>query len=176
MMVVAMMLPASLPAVRAVSLESMWHRRYRAGGLFAASYLAVWTAFGAIALAAWAAITGERSTPGPDASAVALLIGAVWQLTRWQRRCLKACHRRRPVGARGTSADRACLRYGSFHAAACVGACWPLMLAMVPAHSLGLMASLGALTTWQRRARRPRRGGCAVALGTLAVVAAVVGA
>src|SRR5918912_460857 len=50
----------------------------RAGGLFAASYLAVWTAFGAIALAAWAAITGERSTPGPDASAVALLIGAVW--------------------------------------------------------------------------------------------------
>ena len=72
-----------------------------------------------------------------------------------------------PLGARGRPADRACLRYGLFHARQCAGACWPLMLAMVPGHGVALMAALTALTSWQRLARRPNRTLCAGALVAL---------
>src|SRR5436190_17299982 len=52
LMVVAMMLPATIGVLRAVSFDSMWDRRYRSPALFGLAYLAVWIAFGAVALGA----------------------------------------------------------------------------------------------------------------------------
>lgn len=165
LMVVAMMLPATLPIVRAISLDGLWSRRYRAPAIFLAVYVAVWSLFGAVALGAWA-FASDRGGEGhaPLVIAAILVGGAGWQLTSRHRRCLKRCHRRRPIGVRGVAADRACAGYGAYHARQCVGTCWPLMLAMAPAHLPLLIVGLAALSTWQRVVVRPRRD---VAVGVL---------
>lgn len=170
LMVVAMMVPATIPVLRAISFNSLWDRRYRSPALFLAAYLAVWVALGALALGGWqlaAALGAGHALHGAAATGALLLVAANWQLAPAHRRCLKRCHRTLPLGARGRAADRACLRYGLYHARWCTGACWPLMLAMLPGHGLALMAALTALTTWQRLARRPRRSACAGALVAL---------
>ena len=177
-MVVAMMVPATIPVLRAVSFDSMWDRRYRSPALFALAYLAAWVAFGAVAVGAWqlAGLLGAgHAVHGAAATGALLLVAANWQLSPRHRRCLKRCHRTLPLGARGRAADRACLRYGSYHARQCIGACWPLMLAMVPGHGLALMVALTALSSWQRLARRPRRSWCAGALVAVMAVVMVAG-
>jgi predicted metal-binding membrane protein len=163
-MVVAMMLPATIPVVRAISFGSMWDRRYRSPALFLVAFVAVWVAFGAIALTSWqlAALLGVgHAIHGAIATGAILLVAANWQLAPQQRRFLKRCHRALALGARGRTADRAC-----------AGACWPLMLAMVPGHGVALMAALTGISTWQRVARRPQRMHAACAL--IAVAAAVM--
>jgi len=176
LMVVAMMLPATIGVLRAISFDSMWGRRYRSPSLFLAAYLAAWAALGTVALAAWQLAGMLGAAPhGAASTGAILLVAASWQLSPTHRRCLKRCHRALPLGARGRAADRACLRYGLFHARWCAGACWPLMLAMVPGHGLALMVALTALSTWQRLARRPRRSLCAGALVALATGVVLAG-
>lgn len=174
LMVVAMMLPATIPALRAVSFDSMWDRRYRAPALFLVAYVAVWVAIGAAAIGAWhvAALLGAgHAIHGAAATAAMLVVGANWQLSPRHRRCLKRGHRALPLRARGRSADRASLRYGLYHGRQCAGACWPLMLAMVPGHAIVLMVALTAFSSWQRLARHPQRS---VSAGALLALAAVV--
>lgn len=169
-MVVAMMLPATLPIARAISFQSPWDRRYRAPAVFLATYVAIWVAFGFVALAAWS-LSG---TAGDPASAALLAVGAAWLLTDRHRLFLRHCHRMLPIRARGWNADRSCLRFGAYHARQCVGTCWPLMLAMVPSHRPALMVAVAGLSTWERVARVPRRRALASALAALAVLAFVV--
>ena len=174
LMVVAMMVPATIPLLRAISFESMWHRRYRSPTLFLAAYLSVWLAVGVAALALWqlsALAGGGHALHGAVLTGAILVVAANWQLAPTHRRCLKRSHRTLPLGSRGRAADRACLRYGAYHGRQCIGACWPLMLAMVPGHSLALMVALTAFSTWQRLDRRPSRP---VSAGALLVLAAVV--
>lgn len=176
-MVVAMMLPATLPITRAVSFGSMWHRRYRAPATFVTTYVAIWAAFGAVALAFWSIVSFDHAIDSATAAGAVLLVGAGWQLTAQHNRFLKRCHRRLPLGVRGFAADGSCMRYGAYHAWQCVGACWPLMLAMVPGHYLPMsMLAGGALSTWERLASRPRRRACAAVLAGLAALTALVGA
>jgi predicted metal-binding membrane protein len=178
LMAVATMVPATIPVLRAVSFDSMWQRRHRSAALFLVAYLAVWMAVGAVALGALevARLLGAgHILHGAAATGAMLFVAANWQLSPRHRRCLKRCHRSLPLGARGRAADRACLRYGAYHARQCAGACWPLMLAMVPGHGLALMAALTALSSWQRLARRPRRELCAAALIVLAAVVMAAG-
>lgn len=170
LMVVAMMVPATIPVVRTISLESMRHRRYRAPLAFLAAYVAVWVVVGTGAIGAWelaAALGAGHAIHGAVATGALLLVAANWQLAPQHRRYLKRCHRTRPLGARGLAADRACLRYGLYHGRQCAGACWPLMLAMIPGHGIALMVALTGLSSWQRLARRPRREWCAGALVAL---------
>lgn len=166
-MAAAMMVPATLPTLRAVGLESLWTRRVRAPALFLAAFLAVWAAFGAAALAAWAMLGG-----GEDGTAAAALLfaAAAWELTAYKRRRLKRCHRMLPLAPRGRAGDRSCLRFGAYHAWASIGSCGPLMLPMVALHSVALMAALAAVGTWQRLARVPRLKACAALLAVLAEV------
>ena len=178
LMVLAMMVPATIPVLRRISFDSMWHRRYRSPLLFLAAFIAVWTAFGAAALVASGLVTllgAGHVIHGAAATGAILLVAANWQLAPQHRRCLKRCHRTLPLGARGRPADRACLRYGLYHGRQCAGACWPLMLAMVPGHGVALMAALTALTSWQRLARRPSRSLCAGALVALMGVVMLAG-
>jgi len=79
-MMAAMMLPGAVPAVV---------RRTRAGGLaaavFAANYLAVWAAAGAVVYLLY--------RPHGNVAAGALLIGAgLYELTAFKRRCRERCH------------------------------------------------------------------------------------
>jgi predicted metal-binding membrane protein len=170
LMTVATMVPATLPMVREISLQSLWTRRYRSAATFLVGYLAVWGVFGAAALGIW-------GVAGPFAPAATLVIGAIllaaaaWGLTATKRRCLKRCHRYLPLPPRGRAADRACLRFGLYHGSQCLGVCWPLMLVMIPGHSLVLMLGVTALVTWERLARLPRlRAGALV----LAIAGAMV--
>jgi predicted metal-binding membrane protein len=165
LMAVAMMLPAALPLLREISLQSLWRRRYRSSALFLAGYLALWTVFGAAALAAWHAVeVVAPSTPAALVTGALFIVAAAWGVTATKRRCLKRCHRYLPLPPRGRAADAACLHFGLYNGRQCVAVCWPLMLATVPSHSLAPMLGATALLTWERLARLPRLHVCAFAL------------
>ena len=66
------------------------------------------------------------------------------------------------------------MRYGWFHARACVGSCAPIMIAMfVGAHDFHLMVPLAAITTVERYQRRPTMAASAAAIMTVATLTLV---
>ena len=182
-MIVAMMLPSSVPLV--VTFGALVGRRRRPGVLVAlllAGYLLVWGAFG---LAAWLADLGVHAAVDalPWLAAhpqliigTTLLAAGLWQFSPLRDRCLEEC--RSPLGFvlnrwQGTSERREAIAMGVAHGAFCVGCCWSLMLVMfgVGLGSLSAMLALGGLTAveknlpWGRRLTRP--------LGVALVLAAV---
>jgi predicted metal-binding membrane protein len=183
LMIVAMMLPSSVPLV--VTFRALVGRRRRPGvlvGLLLAGYLIVWGSFG---LAAWVGDRGIHAAveawpwlaEHPQLIIGATLLAAgLWQFSPLRDRCLDEC--RSPLGFvinrwRGTSERFEALSMGVAHGAFCVGCCWSLMLVMfgVGLGSLTAMLALGGLTAieknlpWGRRLTRP--------LGVLLVLAAV---
>jgi predicted metal-binding membrane protein len=138
-MTVGMMVPVTLPAVRHVGLNSLRSRRWRAMTVYVAVYVAVWIVFGIVAL------TGEwtaREIAGLDGRillALALIMAAIWQLTRIKRRAIFACRRTVPLPPVGRRADAGCARFALLQGWRCVVSCWALMLVM-------LMAGHAALT------------------------------
>jgi predicted metal-binding membrane protein len=141
LMATAMMLPTALPAARSISLNGKWKRRHRGPALFAAGYLAVWVAVGALLLfAVW--LIGPKAT-GPLAISGALAVAAAWEATRWKRLCLRACHRLRSLPPDGWRADRASVCEGIRNGVWCTGSCGPMMVAMALApHAVGLSLML----------------------------------
>ena len=183
LMIVAMMLPSSVPLV--VTFGALVARRRRPDVLVAlllVGYLLVGGAFG---LGAWLADRGVHAAVDALpwlAAHPQLIIGStllaagLWQFSPLRDRCLDAC--RSPLGFvlnrwRGTSERREAIAMGIAHGAFCVGCCWSLMLVMfgVGLGSLSAMLVLGGLTAieknlpWGRRLTRP--------LGVALVVAAV---
>ena len=183
LMIVAMMLPSSVPLV--VTFAALVRRRRHPGRLVALlllGYLLVWGAFG---LAAWIADRGihavVEATPWlaehPQVIiAATLAVAGLWQFSPLRDRCLDEC--RSPLGFivnrwRGVAERSESLRMGIAHGAFCVGCCWSLMLVMfgVGLASASAMLVLGALTAieknlpWGRRLTKP--------LGVLLVLAAV---
>lgn len=173
LMIVAMMLPSSVPLV--VTFGALVRRRRRPNvlvGLLLLGYLLVWGAFG---LGAWLADRGVHAAvdalPWLAAHpqlimATTLLVAGLWQFSPLRDRCLDAC--RSPLGFvvnrwRGTSERREAMAMGIAHGAFCVGCCWSLMLVMfgVGLGSVGAMLALGGLTAieknlpWGRRLTRP---------------------
>lgn len=186
LMIVAMMLPSSVPLV--VTFGVLVGRRRRPDVLVAlllVGYLLVWAAFG---LGAWLADRGIHAAVDavPWLAAhpqliigTTLLVAGLWQFSPLRDRCLDAC--RSPLGFvlnrwRGTSERREALAMGIAHGAFCVGCCWSLMLVMfgVGLGSLSGMLVLGGLTAieknlpWGRRLTRP--------LGVALVLAAIYAA
>ena len=183
LMIVAMMLPSSVPLV--LIFSGVVGRRPRPGmlvGLLLAGYLVTWTGFG---VAAWVLDRGIHAAV--DASpwlaehpqliiATTLFVAGLWQFSPLRDRCLDEC--RSPFGFivnrwRGTAIRRESFLMGVAHAAFCIGCCWSLMLVMfgVGLGSLTAMLALGAITAveknlaWGRRLTRP--------IGLLLVLAAV---
>jgi len=174
LMVVAMMLPTILPAARLIAMTGTWKRRQRGPALFALGYLAVWVVVGVLAT-----VTLRHTAPtlhGRWPLAAALVVAAVWELTVWKPRFLRACHRHPPVPPTGWKADRACVQRGMRNAVSCLGACWAVMTPMLVAdhiHALWLMAPLTAAIVYQKvgtasRVVRP------VAIGLAAAAVVVV--
>ena len=181
LMSVAMMVPVVLPAVRHVAANSLRWRRQRAIAEFLAAYLAVWIAFGAVALSAVSLASGFLI--GTPAVVAALVIAAAWQLLPFQRRFVRACHRTVALPPRGWRAAAGCLRFGWRQGRACVGICWPLMLvmALVIHESLLWMAALAFIVAARRllpradRLSRPLAGALGAAALALAVLSPPVG-
>jgi len=177
LMVVAMMVPATLPAVRHVGLNSMRYRRRRAMAFYVAAYVALWAAFGLVALELGDLLTGTVGVSSRVLLALAVAVAAGWQLTRAKRRALLACGRAVPLYPTGWRADVSCARFGCLQARRCVVSCWAIMLVMVAATTATLvwMAALTAfiaaedLTRSGRHARRPTAAGLALVALVVAV-------
>jgi predicted metal-binding membrane protein len=183
LMIVAMMLPSSIPLV--LTFGALVGRRRRPRLLVAlllTGYLVTWAAFG---LGAWVLDRGIHvavdalpwlATHQQVILGSTLLAAGLWQFSPLRDRCLDEC--RTPLGFvvarwRGTSERREAFAMGIAHGAFCVGCCWSLMLVMfgVGLGSVTAMLVLGAVTAaeknlpWGRRISRP--------LGVLLVLAAV---
>ena len=138
LMMVAMMLPSAAPTIllhasidRAAPPQRLWHIAAAALG-----YVAMWTAFSALAAVAQAALVDAglvgamRLSLGDPTIAAALLVAAgLYQLSAAKAACLDQCRspvqfvmRYRSPGARGA------VRLGLAHGLYCLGCCWALML------------------------------------------------
>ena len=173
LMIVAMMLPSSVPLV--LVFAGVVGRRPRPGilvGLLLVGYLAIWSVFGA---GAWLLDRGIHAlvdawpwlaTHSQLILATTLIIAGLWQFSPIRDRCLEEC--RSPFGFvvnrwRGTSLRKESFAMGVAHGAFCVGCCWSLMLVMfgVGLGSVPAMLGLGAITAveknlpWGRRLTRP---------------------
>jgi predicted metal-binding membrane protein len=172
-MVAAMMLPGALPAARELALGGRWSRRQRTTALFLGGYVGVWAAFGTVAHVV-AGLAGRGLGIGSAVVLPGLLAAAaLWQLSPWKWRAVRACHLLRPLPPRGVRADAACagaaLRYGRW----CVVSCWPVMAAMAASPSPWLMVLLTVLVTAEKLAAQSSRlagPGAAVLAGAAAVL------
>lgn len=149
LMATAMMLPTTVPVARSIALNGKWNRRQRGQLLFAAGYLAVWSVVGLVVLTVGWLVT-PATTASPAVAGV-LAVAAGWEVTRWKRRCLRACHRMRSIPPNGRAADTACVREGLRNGAWCAGACGPMMTAMALApHAWWLMLTLSGVVAAEK--------------------------
>jgi predicted metal-binding membrane protein len=177
LMSIAMMTPATLPAVRHVGFNSVRRRRQWAMALYVGAYSTVWLAFGLVALAA---AQLARTTLGLEDTvllALALGVAAGWQLTRWKRRAIYACRRTVPLPPRWPRAELGCMRFALRQGLRGVESCWALMavMAVVGHSSIVLMVALTALVVVEeqtfvgRRLLSPSAAAFALAAGVVLV-------
>jgi predicted metal-binding membrane protein len=187
LMIVAMMLPTSLPLVALFhSFVRERANRLRLTALLVTGYVSVWALFGILAH------VGDRfvhetveHTAWFEAhewviGAGTVLIAGLYQFTPLKHLCLDKC--RSPMSFvmqhwHGGRPQHDALRLGVHHGAFCVGCCWSLMLLMF-AVGIGSLAWMLALATvmaveknvsWGRRLSAPL-GGALIALGFVLIV------
>jgi predicted metal-binding membrane protein len=136
LMIAAMMLPSSLPLIRAFGVTAANQpNAARANVALIGGYAAVWTVFGVVAFALDIGIHSlvERwswleTHPQVIAGSVLVLAGA-FQFSDLKERCLRECRHPGPFlvqhYARGAAAA---FRLGRAHGLFCLGCCWALML------------------------------------------------
>jgi predicted metal-binding membrane protein len=176
-MALAMMVPTAMPAVRHVAGTSLYWRRRRAAAEFLLAFLALWTAFGTLALgplAAWGPAGYRFALP------VALAAAALWQLTPLKLRALRACHRSRPLPPRGWRAGAGVADFALHNGTACLASCGAMMAAAAVSGS-GRLLWMGALTgamTVEKLSDKPltssRRLAALLAAAALGAAAAVL--
>ena len=137
-MMMAMMLPSAAPAILTFAAMSRklsrspaphWHQ-----AAFVAGYLAVWTGFAVLAVAAHLVFAGLSLMPdmmvlaSPAIGGWLLIAAGIWQLTPLKNTCLVRCQspffylaRNWRQGASGAFAT------GFGHGRYCLGCCWILM-------------------------------------------------
>jgi predicted metal-binding membrane protein len=177
-MVAAMMLPASLPAVRAVERAADPERPPLATVSFLGSFAVVWAVFGLLAFLGDAgfhrvvdATPWLGARPWLIEAGIIALAGA-YQFTPRKRRSLASC--RHPGDLRAAaSMDPAAARFGIRHGLACLGSSWALMLLMFGEGfaSLPWMVALTALMVYESIGTHGQR--MASAAGLFLIVAAV---
>jgi predicted metal-binding membrane protein len=174
LMVVAMMLPLVLTAIRAASRRSLWQRRDRAIGGFLVGYLGLWLLVGLSASAVASVLRLDDPGSVPQVAAVAFGVAAAWQNTAVKRRALWSCHRSVPLAPDGWRADRDCVGYGWMIGKHCLLSCWAMMLAGVLTGSLPVMATVFVLSATERYANRPQQWPISSVLAGLALLYAVL--
>jgi predicted metal-binding membrane protein len=142
LMLAAMTPPLIAAPLRHVRERSFAHRRARAMSLFVVGYGAVWMIAG-VGLQVMALAAQLASSDTLMCLALSAAVAALWQVSPAKQWCLNRCHRRPQLAAFGVPADRAAFDFGLSHGAACVGACWALMLLPLfagQAHLLTMLA------------------------------------
>jgi predicted metal-binding membrane protein len=177
LMIVAMMLPSSLPLIRLFGTVSLKQDRSAAAmGALLSGYATVWTLFGLAAFALDAIVhqTVHRvpwleAHPHVIAGSVLIVAGA-FQFSDLKDRCLRECRHPGPFlmsrYARGT---RAAFRLGVAHGRFCVGCCWALMLVGFASGVANLwwMAALTAVMVYEKTARRGSDAVVPIGIGLL---------
>jgi predicted metal-binding membrane protein len=146
-MMVAMMFPSAAPMIllfdRIERGKRDAGRSYVPTAYFVGAYLAIWTAFGALAFAFAIGVDrlSERSSWATDNWARVgggLLVAAgIYQLTPLKEVCLGKC--RSPMAFLMTSwrdGRKGAIQMGLLHGGYCVGCCWLLFVILLP---LGVM-------------------------------------
>lgn len=164
-MMVAMMLPSTLPFVFAFSREQR-RRQARQGtvvpaAFFVAGYLAVWVAFsaGSAALQEFlhsrALLSATMASTSFVFSACLLMAAGVYQWTPMKDACLHHC--RTPFAfllGEWHEGKSGAVRMGAEHGVFCVGCCWMLMLLPFAAGVMDLrwMAGIAVLLMLEKAA------------------------
>lgn len=158
-MCIATMIPAALPAIRHVGRNSLRRRQQRAVAGFLLTYLAVWTAAGAVTLPILNLM--EQAVPQRILIITAAAGAGLWAVLPLQIKFRRACHLTVPLPPHGLRAHVACARFGLRHGLACLGVCGPLMLLMAVTLHDGLlwMVALSILVTAAKLAPRRWRPG-----------------
>ena len=162
LMVAAMMLPLILHRVWVTAASSLWARRHRAIAGFLTGFFVPWLLLGILI----SAMRQRLWTHSYVIAAVGFMVATLWQLTPVHRRALVSCHRTQPLAPVGWRAHCDCLRFGANIGIACIGTCWPLMLACALAGH-NLMAIAGGTATTAIERWSPKRGPQAAALLTI---------
>jgi predicted metal-binding membrane protein len=173
LMIVAMMLPTTLPLLGIFSrIAGGRTDSGRLVALVALGYVIAWGAFGLVAHAADAGVhaivaeSGWLTAHGWVVGALVLAGAGAFQFSSLKYRCLERC--RTPFGFvnarwRGVAPAREALRIGVDHGLFCVACCWALMLVMfvVGMGNLGWMLVIAAVMAaeknlpWGRSLRTP---------------------
>jgi len=149
-MMVAMMLPSAAPMILTFATVSRNRRQqerpYVPVSIFAAGYVAVWSAFSAVAAGAqWILHRQALLSPGMASTSawlggILLLAAGVFQFTPLKRACLTHC--RSPLDfimTRWREGAGAAFLMGVEHGLFCTGCCWALMSLLFVAGVMNLL-------------------------------------
>jgi hypothetical protein len=155
LMVMAMMLPALLLSARTVAFRCFAEWRHAGIAAFLVSYLGIWTAFGAGAMA----LRQPVWTSAPWTLAVLCAAATVWAMLPVRERAMMQVHTHAPIIAPdGWRSLRDCAVTGFGVGTSCIVSCWPLMLACVfSGHDLAVIAVGGTIGLVESRSFRPPR-------------------
>jgi predicted metal-binding membrane protein len=164
LMIVAMMLPSSLPLVRLFGVVAAGQDRPgRATTALLSGYAAVWTAYGVGAFLLDTVVHRSvdrlpwlQAHPRVIAGSVLVVAGA-FQFTDLKDRCLRECRHPAPfLMSRYARGLRAAFGLGVSHGVFCLGCCWALMLVGFAAGVANLwwMAALTAVMVYEKTGRR----------------------
>jgi predicted metal-binding membrane protein len=159
-MVVAMMLPTSLPMIRLFRMTSgSQPAQGRVLTAFLSGYALVWMGFGFAALGGDMLLHRFEESSGWLSArpwllpASALALAGLFQFTKLKDRCLSECRHPGPFLMRHyRRGPGAALELGVRHGLFCLGCCWALMLLMfaVGVANLTWMAVLTALMVYEK--------------------------
>jgi len=138
-MMVAMMVPSVVPAVRTFDT---WARAMGQSGsapvLFLTGYLLVWSTIGGVAYLVVHALQGglpAGSLTALRGGAVLLIVAGVYKLTPLQQACLRQCRSPHTGGAPRVSTrvqgHLGAVRAGLWQGVSCLGSSWPLMVVLL---------------------------------------------
>jgi predicted metal-binding membrane protein len=173
LMIVAMMLPTSLPLVALFRiLVRQRPDHLRLVGLLLAGYLSIWMLFGILVyLSDWGLHQVVEQATWLAANvwvigAGTLILAGLYQFTPLKYHCLEKC--RSPLGFvtehwRGNHEQAQSFQLGLHHGIFCLGCCWSLMLLMfaIGVGNIGWMLALGTVMAveknlpWGRRLSVP---------------------
>jgi predicted metal-binding membrane protein len=155
LMIAAMMSPLMATPLRHVRDRSFSRRRNREMLFFVAGYATVWITAG-VALEGFAFAAKWAASAPLVCLGLAAATAFLWQISPAKQWFLNRCHRRPHLAAFGLAADRDALSFGIANGAACVGACWALMLLpFLTTHGHYLTMAIIALFVFAERLEQP---------------------
>jgi predicted metal-binding membrane protein len=170
-MLLTMALPLTIAGAKLVAERSLRARRQRSMLAYEAAYLGTWAAFGLVVIAAVQVIA--RTGVEPMAASAGLFAAAfLLSLSRPYRLLQASCHEVLPLAPVGPQADLSCLRFGAYHARACVITCGlATTAAMTQASPMPWMIAVSALACAERYRLKAASRWPAVAYALLAGLA-----